>query len=130
VFHFDPAFAATAVATALAGIGIGFVYWFGTAERAAKARAWAPELHQLLVRRYYIDDMYQAIINRVILGAGNIIALFDKRVVNESGVDGGAQMIGWFGFRLKFFQTGRIPNYALAMAIGVITLAVLAFRSA
>ncbi len=129
VFRMDVAFAAGAVASALAGIGIGCVYWWGNAERAARARSWAPELHQLLVRRYYIDDLYQAIIDRVVLGAGAVVSAFDKRVVNESGVDGGAQIIGWFGYRLKFLQTGKIPNYALAMAIGVITLAVLAFRS-
>ena len=129
VFQMDVLFAAGAVASAVAGIGIGCIYWWGNAERARSARSWAPELHQLLVRRYYIDDLYQAIIDRVILGAGGVIAAFDKRVVNESGVDGGAQTIGWFGYRLKFLQTGKIPNYALAMAIGVITLAVLAFRS-
>ncbi|MFA7296097.1 MAG: NADH-quinone oxidoreductase subunit L [Dehalococcoidia bacterium] len=125
-FVFDPMFAATAVGTALAGIGIGFAYWWGDAKRAERARGWAPELHALLVNRYYIDDLYQAIINRVVLGMGNIIALFENRVVNQSGVDGGAQTIGWFGHRLKFLQTGRIPNYALAMAVGVVVLAVLA----
>jgi NADH-quinone oxidoreductase subunit L len=129
-FHFDAAFAAGAVASALAGIGIGLAYWRGDARRAVQARAWAPELHALLVRRYYMDELYQGIIDRVILGAGNIVALFDKRVVNESGVDGGAQSVGWLGLRLKFLQTGRIPNYALAMGVGVVTLAALALRAA
>jgi NADH-quinone oxidoreductase subunit L len=105
------------------------VYWRGDAHRAIAARAWAPEIHQLLVRRYYMDDLYQAIINRVVLGASSVIALFDRRVVNESGVDGGAQSVGWFGFRLKFLQTGKIPNYALGMAVGVVALALIAFRT-
>jgi NADH-quinone oxidoreductase subunit L len=129
---FDPdwAFAATALAASVAGIGIGLAYWSGDARRAVSARAWAPDLHALLVNRYYLDDLYQAIINRVVLGAASVVALFDKRVVNEAGVDGGAQSIGWFGLRLKFLQTGKIPNYALAMAAGVIVLAVMAFQQA
>jgi NADH-quinone oxidoreductase subunit L len=130
LFHFDPVFAATAVGMSLAGIGIGFVYWWGDGQRAVRARAWAPELHALLVNRYYIDDLYQGIIDRVVLGLGNIVATFERHVVNESGVDGGSQLIGWFGLRLKFLQTGQIPNYALAMAVGVVVLAVMAFRSA
>ena len=130
LFHFDPVFAATAVGMSLAGIGIGFAYWWGDAQRAVRARAWAPELHALLVNRYYIDDLYQGIIDRVVLGLGGIVAAFERHVVNESGVDGGSQLIGWFGMRLKFLQTGRIPNYALAMAVGVVVLAVMAFRSA
>ena len=41
-------------------------------------------------------------------------------------MDGTAQGINFAGFRLKFTQTGRIPNYALAMATGVIVLALVA----
>jgi NADH-quinone oxidoreductase subunit L len=128
-FEFDAQFALGATLSALFGIGIGLVYWWGRAERAERARAWAPELHALLVNRYYIDDLYQAIINRVVLGAGSVVAIFDRRVVNESGVDGSAQSVGWFGFRLKFLQTGKIPNYALGMAVGVVALALVAFRT-
>jgi NADH-quinone oxidoreductase subunit L len=129
--HFEPdwGFAAIALGASLAGVGIGLVYWREDGRRAVAARTWAPDLHALLVNRYYIDDLYQAIINRVVLGLASVVALFDKRVVNESGVDGGAQTIGWFGLRLKFFQTGRIPNYALAMATGVIVLAVMAYQA-
>ncbi|MBM4415334.1 MAG: NADH-quinone oxidoreductase subunit L [Chloroflexi bacterium] len=127
VFHFDRDLATFALAVSLGGIGIGLVYWWGTAERATRARGWAPELHALLVNRYYFDDLYQSLINYVVLGAGSVIAVFDKRVVNETGVDGGAQTVGWFGLRLKFLQTGRIPNYALAMAGGIVTLSLVAF---
>ena len=84
------------------------------------------ELHALLVNRYYMDHLYQAIVDRVVLGAGSVIAWVDKRIVNETGVDGGAQTVNYFGYRLKFLQTGKIPNYVLAMAVGVIGLAVLA----
>ena len=60
------------------------------------------------------------------LGAARVVAWFDKRVVNETGVDGGTQLIGFLGHRLKFLQTGRIPNYALGMALGVAALAIVA----
>jgi NADH-quinone oxidoreductase subunit L len=122
----DYAFAGIATLTALAGIGIGVAYWRGDAQRAVQARQWAPDLHALFVNRYYMDDLYQAIINRVILGAATVVAWFDKRIVNETGVDGGAQTISYLGYRLKFLQTGRIPNYALGMALGVLVLAVVA----
>jgi len=128
-FEFHPDIAIPATIAALLAVGIGFAYWWGTAERAVRARNWAPELHQLLVNRYYMDHLYQAIIDRVILGLANVVAIFDKTVVNESGVDGGAQTINWTGFRLKFLQTGRIPNYALAMAVGVTAITLVAISS-
>ena len=116
-----------AMASALAGIALGFIYWWGRAERAEQARSWAPELHDLLVNRYYFDQLYQFTIDRVILGLATVVAYFDRWVINESGVDGTAQGIGFAGFRLKFMQTGRIPNYALAMGLGVVVLALVAF---
>ena len=121
--------ATTATLTALAGIGVGVAYWHGDARRAVAARQWAPDLHALLVNRYYMDNMYQAIINRVILGLAGVVAWFDKRIVNETGVDGGAQTIGYLGYRLKFLQTGRIPNYALGMAVGMVVIAIIALGS-
>jgi NADH-quinone oxidoreductase subunit L len=126
VFELDWVFAAGATATALAGIAIGFMYWWGDAKRAIQAQSWAPELHQLFARRYYMDELYQAFINYAVLGLSSVVGWFDKRVVNETGVDGGSQLIGFFGHRLKFLQTGRIPNYALGMALGVAALAIVA----
>ena len=102
------------------------MYWWGAAERAVRARQWAPEFHDLLVNRYYMDHLYQFVIDKVVLGFASVVAYFDRWVVNETGVDGSAQGISFAGYRLKFFQTGRIPNYALAMAIGVIVLALVA----
>ncbi|MEX2373806.1 MAG: NADH-quinone oxidoreductase subunit L, partial [Dehalococcoidia bacterium] len=122
----DWAFAAGAVATSVAGIVIGWAYWHGDARRAVAARGWAPDLHAFLVNRWYMDHMYQGVVDRVFLGLGGVVAWFDKRIVNETGVDGGAQTIGYFGYRLKFLQTGRIPNYALGMAVGVVALTLVA----
>jgi NADH-quinone oxidoreductase subunit L len=122
----DYVFAGGATATAVAGLIIGWAYWHGDARRAVAARLWAPDLHAFLVNRWYMDRLYQSIIDRVILGLASVVAWFDKKVVNESGVDGGAQLIGYIGYRLKFLQTGRIPNYALGMAVGAVALTLVA----
>jgi NADH-quinone oxidoreductase subunit L len=122
----DWAFAAGATAAAVAGIVVGWAYWHGDARRANAAKTWAPDLHAFLVNRWYMDDLYQGVIDRVILGLAGAVAWFDKRIVNETGVDGGAQFIGYFGYRLKFLQTGKIPNYALGMAVGVVALVLVA----
>ena len=126
-YELQTTIAVGATVSSLIGIALGFIYWGGTAARAERARQWAPELHQLLVNRYYIDHLYQATIDRAVMGLATVVSWFDKRVVNETGIDGGAQALGYLGLRLKFLQTGRIPNYALAMAVGVIAIALVAF---
>ncbi|MSP22113.1 MAG: NADH-quinone oxidoreductase subunit L [Dehalococcoidia bacterium] len=125
-FTFHPNVAYPATVVALLAVGTGFAYWWGSASRAERARLWAPELHALLVNRYYMDQLYQSIIDRVFLGLAGVVARFDKGVVNEAGVDGGAQVLNWLGYRLKFLQTGRIPNYALGMALGLLVLSIVA----
>ena len=122
----DWAFAAGAAGSAVVGVIIGWAYWHGDARRAVQARGWAPDLHAFLVNRWYMDHLYQAIIDRAVIGLATVIAWFDKRIVNETGVDGGAQTIGYLGYRLKFLQTGKIPNYALGMAVGVVALTLIA----
>ncbi len=126
-FELDNTIAAVSTVAAVSSIALGVVYWRGRAERAERARSWAPQLHTLLVNRYYIDHLYQAMIDRAILGLAAMVAWFDRAVINQTGVDGGAQSIGFAGLRLKFLQTGRIPNYAFAMGVGVVAIALVAF---
>ena len=78
----------------------------------------------MLKRKFYWDELYQAAINRVLLGFSYIVAWFDRYVVNDTGIDGSAQLTGYSGKILKYFQTGRVPNYALAVVFGVVLLAV------
>jgi NADH-quinone oxidoreductase subunit L len=47
--------------------------------------------------------------------------------VNDTGVDGTANLTGFTGFELKFTQNGKLPTYALSIAIGVVVLAFVAF---
>ncbi len=126
-FHFDFAVAAGSTALVVAGIGAA---WYGWAVRTDLPRLAMERLrpvHALLVNKYYLDDFYQAVIDRVVLGGSRLLAWFDRNVVNDTGVDGAAAATGFMGYLLKFQQTGRLPNYALAIVVGVVALALVAF---
>ncbi|MCI0832362.1 MAG: hypothetical protein J4N72_06915, partial [Chloroflexi bacterium] len=56
--------------------------------------------------------------------AGALIAWFDRVVVNDAGVNGSANIGYLAGFEAKFLQTGRLPNYALAIVAGILLLSV------
>ncbi len=71
-----------------------------------------------------MDDIYQWAIDRVVLVVGGVIAWFDRNVVNDTGVDGSARLGVFAGFGMKFLETGKLPNYALAIVTGVIVLAI------
>ena len=127
VFHFDIAVAAGSTLLVALGIVAGWYAWAVRPQVPGRAAAALRPAHALLVNKFYLDDLYQAIIDRVVLAGSRLLAWFDRNVVNDTGVDGAAQTTRFLGYLLKFQQTGRLPNYALAMVIGVVALALVAF---
>jgi NADH-quinone oxidoreductase subunit L len=89
----------------------------------------APEgLKKLLYMKYYVDELYDAVVVRPLIRASR----FCWRIIDDGIVDGIAnglgnlaRAMGWFG---SLFQTGSVNTYALFLAIGVLViLGVVAF---
>jgi NADH-quinone oxidoreductase subunit L len=114
---------------AILAIVFAFYVWWGSSNRSSQLVSWMPDLYNLVTNKFYFDDLYQAMINRVVLGFAGILAWFDRNVVNNTGVNGTAALTVWTGFRLKYQETGKLPNYALAIVVGVIVLVVIAFST-
>ena len=81
--------------------------------------------HRLIVNKYYVDEAYQWAIDRVFLGLGRLVALFDRVIVNDTGVDGPALSVWLSAMRVRYIQSGLMYTYAMAMALGVVGLALL-----
>ena len=94
---------------------------------AKRAGAFAPAIYRLFYNRFYIDEAYQFAIDRIVLAAGRTVAVFDRSVVNDGGVNGTGETTSFLGWLGKYQQTGKIPNYALGIVIGVIVIAAVAF---
>jgi NADH-quinone oxidoreductase subunit L len=112
------------VALGLLGAWYAWLVRTDVPQRAAQA---FPRVHALLVNKYYMDNLYQGVIDNVVLRGSAVLAWFDRNVVNDTGVDGPGHATRFAGFLLRFSQTGRLPNYALAIVIGIVALALVAF---
>jgi NADH-quinone oxidoreductase subunit L len=126
-FHVNWGITLLSVALVGAGLAGGIWAWSGTAEPARRAAAFSPLAYRVLLNRFYIDEAYQWVVDKVVLAAGRVVALFDRVVVNDSGVNGTGELADFAGWAGKFQQTGRLPNYALAVVVGVIVIAAVAF---
>ena len=82
-------------------------------------------LLRLLENKYYLDEAYQWVIDRIALTLSRFVALFDRVVVNDTGVDGSAWSVMLSAVRMRLVQTGRLYNYGLVMALGVVGLVML-----
>jgi NADH-quinone oxidoreductase subunit L len=124
-YHIDWVLAGLSVAIGVVGIFTGaWMYWGNSTVRSTRLAEGAPGLYSMLRNKFYFDDLYQAVIDRGLLGFSYIVSWFDRYVVNDTGVDGSAQITGYSGYILKYLQTGRVPNYAMGIALGVVGLAV------
>jgi NADH-quinone oxidoreductase subunit L len=115
------------VAGIIASIAGGVALWGGDARGAERAGAFSPFVYRLFLNRFYIDEVYQFVIDKAVLASGQLIAWFDRAVVNDAGVQGTGEATNYAGWLGKFQQTGKLPNYAAAIVIGVAVIAIVAF---
>ena len=88
----------------------------------AKSRL-APAL-RVVENKYYFDEVYQWVVDRIVLVFSGFIALFDRVVINDLGVNGPADSVRRLGVTLRLHVTGHVYSYTLAMVLGTIGLAV------
>ena len=124
-FHIVPWITVVSLALALGGVAVGW-HVYGRREYAEQAHhaiaSRFPAIHRILLNKYYMDDLYQWVIDRIALAFSRFIALFDRAVVNDRAVDGGALAVRMMGWWLRLTQTGRLYNYGAAMGAGAVVL--------
>ena len=117
--------AVVGTALAVGGLGAGWWLYDRRPDVVAAVQARFAGLHRVLVERFYLDAAYQWTIDQVILRVSGALALFDRRVVNDRGVNGTGLAVVEVGRRLRYHVTGVFADYGMAMVAGVGVVAVL-----
>ncbi|MCH8106996.1 MAG: NADH-quinone oxidoreductase subunit L [Chloroflexi bacterium] len=79
---------------------------------------------KVVENKYYFDEAYQWVVDRVVLVFSGFIALFDRVVINDVLVMVPSNAVRRLGIILRLHVTGKVYNYALAMVIGTVGLAI------
>lgn len=106
---------------ALAGI---FTAWLIYSKKAVDTERLAKRwngLYLLLYNKYYIDEIYGWVFNKVMLLLGKILDAFDHYVI-DGVFDGFAGLVGFTGKKLRLTQTGYLQSYALVIFTAVIII--------
>ena len=111
------------VLVALAGIGLATLFWLRKPERAVQVAARFPGVHKLLLGKYYVDELYNAVIVQPIKRLSTTTLW---RGVDAGLVDGivngvGFMVRGWSAV-LRRFQTGSVRAYAMSFFLGVVAI--------
>jgi len=79
-------------------------------------------LHRILLRKYYIDDLYDLIIRYGVLGLSHVEQAFDTYIV-DGIVNGVARLVTTIGRDVRHVETGRVQSYMIGFFGGVAVLA-------
>ena len=111
-------------AAAILGILAAYSVYQAQNPGAASIRSAAGGLHTFLAKRAYMDSGYQWLIDNVSMGLARFVAVFDRKVVNDAGIDGAGAAVRLSGKGLRRGVTGLLYNYAALMVVGIVVLAV------
>jgi NADH-quinone oxidoreductase subunit L len=134
----------------MAGAGIWLAYEFYRSKRIAPqlvAEKW-PKVYELLVHKYYVDEIYDALIVNRVKDLGVLLGVLDANVIDGLGVNGagwlarfsskvsmwwdkwvidgllnfGAKLTQLFSYPVRLLQTGLFSSYALLILVGLVVL--------
>jgi NADH-quinone oxidoreductase subunit L len=131
IFGIDGALLGASVAVAvigvlaawrLFGVELRNIRWRPNPERVRALTARVPFLYRASLNKWWFDDLNHLIF--IVIG-GRVAAFlwwFDRRVVDDTVNDIAATTVD-AGKELRRVQTGRVQNYALGIAVGLIVMA-------
>jgi len=136
------------VLIALAGIWLARLFYIQRTDLPGKLASSFSGLYQLVYRKYYMDEVYDALFVNRTKDLGTTLALFDAKVIDGLGVDGtgwltrftsrlsiwwdtwivdglvnlAARMVWLFSYPVRMVQTGLVSSYALLIVFGVLVV--------
>jgi NADH-quinone oxidoreductase subunit L len=120
-FHAPGWLMPAAVGVAVAGILLAWLtYQQRTIDAASLAAAFGP-IRYAALRRFWLDDLFEGLYERVLLGFSRFIGWIDRYIV-----DGVLNVVSaWTltsGDDLRTMQSGRVQDYVYGVAVGLVVL--------
>jgi NADH-quinone oxidoreductase subunit L len=108
---------------AVAGIGIAWFFWRRRPQAAASLERQFGGVHRLLLNKYYLDEIYNAVIVQPIkqLSSGALWKGVDAGLIDGT-VNGVGSGVQGFSSSLRRVQTGSIRTYAASLFFGVVLI--------
>jgi NADH-quinone oxidoreductase subunit L len=119
--HYEKTLIGIAVAIGFAGLALAWLFFGGDGQRAARLKSSLEPLHKLLTNKYYIDELYDRILNRPLLWLSDkvFLGLGDRRLLDGT-LNGLAALAVRAAGRLGRIQTGSLNLYMFLVVIGLV----------
>jgi NADH-quinone oxidoreductase subunit L len=76
----------------------------------------------VLENKWYVDELYDAVIVKPIQGLSSLLDKFVERSGIDGVVNGVGKVVRWGSERIRLLQTGQVGFYIFVMVLGIIAL--------
>ncbi|MEJ2453894.1 MAG: NADH-quinone oxidoreductase subunit L [Candidatus Thiodiazotropha sp.] len=108
---------------AMGGLAVAWYIYMKNPAIADKVKSIAAPIYTLLDKKYWFDEVYQAVFAGGSRGLGKFLWLAgDRGLIDGLAVNGSAYSVGWLASIVRHVQTGYLYHYAIAMILGLLLL--------
>ncbi len=106
----------------LAGLALAFLFYVVRPGLPARLATAAPGLHRFFFRKWYFDELYDAVFVRPALAIGRLFSRADRQAIDRIGADGMSEVVSAGAVLARRLQSGLLTSYALVMLLGLAAL--------
>lgn len=122
--HINLVLAGAGTLAGLLGIGLATLMYLTPVSGPRLISESFPAVYKTLYNKYYFDEMYQWIIDHVVLAIAAMAATVDRKILNDRIVDWCGPFLQGAGARLRLTTSGYIYHYAFGFIIGIMAIGV------
>jgi len=124
-FHLEPDIATLTLIITLIAFVLGYLIYVKKLSIFPKLKARAQKIIGIVENKYYFDELYQLLVDKLVLPIAFLIGLIDRVLVNDIGVNGPGYVTRYLGAFIRHHITGQIYVYMGLMTVGAIILGML-----
>jgi NADH-quinone oxidoreductase subunit L len=114
---------AASTGAALSGLLLAYLFYVAKPELPAKLAAKAHAMYSIMLNKYYVDEVYDAVIVLPILRASReFLWKFVDTIIIDGAVNGVGYLVRGSASALKHMQTGYVRIYAGWILLGGVAL--------
>jgi NADH-quinone oxidoreductase subunit L len=119
--HVEKTLIGIAVTIGFAGLALAWFFFGGEGRRAAQLKTSFEPLHKLLTHKYYVDELYDRILNQPLLWLSDkvFLGLGDRRLLDGT-LNGLAALAVRVAGRIGQIQTGSLHLYMFLVVVGLV----------
>ncbi len=108
---------------AMGGLFVAWYIYMKNPSIADKVKTTLSPVYTILDKKYWFDEVYQAVFAGGSRGLGKFLWLAgDRGLIDGLAVNGSAYSVGWLAAVVRHVQTGYLYHYAIVMILGLLLL--------